>query len=57
VTWHDDMTTLTGGEAAPRREKRGDDVSCVDTNFTGLKNEKKITRSIQLVQMYGEDLK
>jgi hypothetical protein len=35
------MTTLTGGEAAPRREKRGDDVSCVDTNFTGLKNEKK----------------
>jgi hypothetical protein len=43
-----------GGEVAPGREKGGDDASWADTNFTGLKNEE---RSIQLLQMDGEDLK
>jgi hypothetical protein len=33
------MATSTGGKAAPGREKRGDDASWDDTNFTGPKNE------------------
>jgi hypothetical protein len=31
------MTMSVGGEAAPRRGKRGDDVSCADVNLTGPK--------------------
>jgi hypothetical protein len=46
-----------GGEAAPGRGKGGDDVSWADANLIGPKNEKKSTRSIQLLQMDGEDLK
>jgi hypothetical protein len=33
-----------GGEAAPKREKGGDDASWADVNLTGPKN-KKNTRS------------
>jgi hypothetical protein len=47
---------LIGGEAAPGREKGADDVSRADANLTGLKN-KKITQSIELLQMDGKDLK
>jgi hypothetical protein len=50
------VTTLIGGETVPAREKGEDDVSCVDANLIGSKMEKKITLSIQLVQMDGEDL-
>jgi hypothetical protein len=32
--------TSVGGDAAPRRGKRADDVSWADVNFTGPKNEK-----------------
>jgi hypothetical protein len=35
----DGMTTLARGEAAPRREKRGDNVSWADANLTRSKNE------------------
>jgi hypothetical protein len=42
---------------APRRGKRGDGASWIDENLTGLKNKKKFTRLIQLVQMDSEDLK
>jgi hypothetical protein len=49
------VTTLVGGEAVPAREKGEDDVSCVDVNLIGSKME-KITLSIQLIQMDGEDL-
>jgi hypothetical protein len=34
--------TSARGEAAPRREKGGDDITWVYTNLTGPKNEKKI---------------
>jgi hypothetical protein len=36
------MMTSARGEAAPRREKGGDDITWVYTNLTGPKNEKKI---------------
>jgi hypothetical protein len=36
------MMTSAGGEAAPRREKGGDDITWVYTNLTRPKNEKKI---------------
>jgi hypothetical protein len=35
------MATSVEGEAAPRRRKEGGDVSWVDTNLIGVKNEKK----------------
>jgi hypothetical protein len=38
VTRHDGVTTSARGEAAPMREKGGDDVSWADTNLTGSKN-------------------
>jgi hypothetical protein len=34
-----DVVTSTGGEAAPGREKGGDDASWTDANLTGPKNE------------------
>jgi hypothetical protein len=34
--------TSARGEAAPRRGKGGDNISWVDANLTGSKNEKKI---------------
>jgi hypothetical protein len=37
---HDGVVTPTGGEVAPRREKRGDDASWTETNLTGLKIQK-----------------
>jgi hypothetical protein len=37
---HDGVVTPTGGEVAPRREKRGDDASWTETNLTGLKIKK-----------------
>jgi hypothetical protein len=49
--------TSARGVAAPRRGKGGDNISWVDVNLNGSKNEKKSTRSIQLVQMDGEYLK
>jgi hypothetical protein len=57
VTRRSDVATLVRGEAAPGREKGGDDASCTDSNFIVIKSEKKITQSIQLLQMDGEDLK
>jgi hypothetical protein len=51
------MATSAGGEVAPWREKGGDDVSWADANLTGLKKWRRSTRSIQLLQMDGEDLK
>jgi hypothetical protein len=51
------VTTSDGEEAAPGRRKGGDDTSWTDANLTGPKNEKKYIRSIQLLQMDGEDLK
>jgi hypothetical protein len=51
------MVTSAGGEAALERGKRGDDDSWADVNLTWSKNEKKSTRSIQLLQMDDEDLK
>jgi hypothetical protein len=45
------MATLVGREATSGTEKGGDDVTWTDANFTGLKNEKKSMRSIQLLQM------
>jgi hypothetical protein len=47
----------SGGEASPERGKGGDDVCWADTNLAGLKNEKKIMWSIQLLQVDSEDLK
>jgi hypothetical protein len=41
-TQHGGMMTSAGGEAAPRREKGGDDITWVYTNLTRPKNEKKI---------------
>jgi hypothetical protein len=37
MTQRDSMTTSAGGEAAPGRKKRGDDVSWPDTNLTRSK--------------------
>jgi hypothetical protein len=34
------VATSVGGEATPKREKGGDDVSWVDANLTGPKNKK-----------------
>jgi hypothetical protein len=56
VTRRGGVTTSVGGEVAPGKGKGGDDASWVDVNLTGPKN-KKITWSIQLVQIDGEDLK
>jgi hypothetical protein len=33
------MTMSAGGEVAPRRGKRGDDISWADVNLTGPKNK------------------
>jgi hypothetical protein len=49
--------TSAGGEVAPMMGKGGDDNSWVDVNLTRSKNEKKIMRLIQLVQMDSEELK
>jgi hypothetical protein len=49
----DDVDRRRGGTG---REKGADDVSRADANLTGLKN-KKITQSIELLQMDGKDLK
>jgi hypothetical protein len=38
VTRRGGMMTSVGGEAAPKREKGGDDVSWAGANLTGLKN-------------------
>jgi hypothetical protein len=57
VTQRGGVMMLVGGEAAPGRGKEGDDANWADTNLTGPKNEKKIIRSIQLLQMDDEDLK
>jgi hypothetical protein len=35
-------TTSVGGEAAPGREKGGDDASWADTNLTDLKNKENL---------------
>jgi hypothetical protein len=40
-----------GGDATPERRKGGNDTNWFDANLTGPKNEKKITRSIQLIQI------
>jgi hypothetical protein len=40
VTRCDIVETLAGGDVAPGRGKKGDDVSWVDTNLTGPKDEK-----------------
>jgi hypothetical protein len=40
VTRRGGVTTSTGGEAAPGREKGGDDVSWADVNRTELKIKK-----------------
>jgi hypothetical protein len=37
-----DMAMSTGGDAAPRRGKGGDNISWANANFTGLKNEENI---------------
>jgi hypothetical protein len=50
------VTTSVRREAAPGRGKEGCGDSWVDANFTGPKNEKKLTRSIQLLQMVAGDL-
>jgi hypothetical protein len=50
--WCGGVATSAVGEAAPGRGK-GE----ADANLTRPRNEKKITRSIQLLQMDGEDLK
>jgi hypothetical protein len=47
----------TEGEASPKRGKGRDDVCWADVNLAGLKMKKKITWSIQLLQMDSEDLK
>jgi hypothetical protein len=39
VTRRNGMATSVEGEAALRREKRGDDVSWADVNLNGLKNK------------------
>jgi hypothetical protein len=39
VTRRGGVVTLTGGEAAPLREKGGDDASWVDVNLTRPKSE------------------
>jgi hypothetical protein len=39
VTRRDGVTTLAGGEATPGKGTGGDDVSWVDANPTGPKNE------------------
>jgi hypothetical protein len=54
VTWHGGVTTLVGGEVAPRRGNGGDDASWGDTNLTGPKNKENPRGRLQ---MDGEDLK
>jgi hypothetical protein len=39
VTQRGGVVTLAGGEAAPGREKRGDDASWGDVNLTRPKNK------------------
>jgi hypothetical protein len=57
VTRRDSVTTSAGGEAAPERGMGGDDINWANVNLIEMKNKKKSTRSIQLVQMDGGDLK
>jgi hypothetical protein len=57
MTQYDSVATSIRGESAPWRGKGGDDASWADVKLTRSKNEKKITRLIQLLQMNGEDLK
>jgi hypothetical protein len=40
VTRRNGVTTSTGGEAAPRRGKGGDNATWVDANLTGPKIKK-----------------
>jgi hypothetical protein len=40
VTQRGGVTTSTGGEAVPEREKGGDDVSWIDANLTRKKMNK-----------------
>jgi hypothetical protein len=49
------VAMLAGGEAAPGRKKGAYDVNRAHPNLTGPKN-KKITQSIELLQMDGKDL-
>jgi hypothetical protein len=51
VTQHGSVTTSIEREAAPGGGKGGDDACWADANLTEPKNEKKSTRSIQLVQI------
>jgi hypothetical protein len=44
VTWYDGMTTSSGGETTSGRGKGGDDVSWVDVNLTGPKNQENPRR-------------
>jgi hypothetical protein len=50
------VTTSAGGEIAPVRGKGGGDTSWADANLTGQKR-RKFTRSIQLIEIDGVDLK
>jgi hypothetical protein len=49
VTRRGGMTTSSEREAAPRREKGGDDASWTVADLIGPKNKIKSTRSIQLL--------
>jgi hypothetical protein len=58
VTRCNDVVTSAGGEAAPGREKEGDDGNWANTNLTKPKNKENSNgQFIQLLQMNGEDLK
>jgi hypothetical protein len=39
MTWRDNITTSTGGEATTGRGKGGDNANWADMNFTGPKNK------------------
>jgi hypothetical protein len=56
VTRHSSVATLASGEVTPKKGKRGDDANWTDANLTVLKRE-KINAAIQLLQIYGENLK
>jgi hypothetical protein len=40
MAWHGGVATSVREEAAPGKEKGGDDTSWTDTNFIRLKNKK-----------------
>jgi hypothetical protein len=57
VTRHSDVVTSARGEPTPGRGKEGDNTDWANANLTRPKNEKKITRSIQLLQFDDKKLK